>query len=239
MLQEDMMKNRSCHSSEEEAAAALLLSAGGSITKHGSFRSEIFKRKGDSYGEVKSNLFQNNDKSTSTYVSPVISSSSIDSVHKQELPQTDEHVQVSHIQIAQSHSNQSSLTQQHQHHFPSQLHDFLNKAHSQHAGVIAEWLPHGCSWRLLRWDALKKPILSKFFPQCVTNSSAMTSTTEERSNDDNDQDQANVDTFTWQINAWGFEEIRSGPDRGSFRHDVSVSLYSITNCALEILYDRI
>ena len=103
----------------------------------------------------------------------------------------------SHYEHHNNNNNSHSHMQMQMQHFPSQLHEFLSG--SEHAGVVAEWLPHGLSWRVLRWEALKTDVLQKYFPQCI----------------------ADPDGFTWQVNAWGFEEIRSGPDRGSFRHEVS------------------
>jgi len=80
------------------------------------------------------------------------------------------------------------------HHFPTQLHEMLSS--SDMAGVALEWLPHGRSWRVLRWDALSRDTLLQHFPQCG----------------------GTCDYFLWQVGAWGFKEIKRGPDRGSYFH---------------------
>lgn len=95
--------------------------------------------------------------------------------------------------------------------FLSVLHDVLSK--SEYAGTVLEWLSHGKSWRVLRWDELSDAVIPAYFPDlCVkskTGDKALSST--ERMN-----------MFIRQIKSWGFKEVREiGPDLGSFQHEVS------------------
>ena len=89
-------------------------------------------------------------------------------------------------------------------HFPSVLHQVLS---SQEFGdsVIA-WLPDGESWKVLRWDALRRQVLPKYFADL---------------RDEHGRGSGTIDAFLWHLTAWGFEEIKDGTDVGAYRHDVS------------------
>lgn len=76
--------------------------------------------------------------------------------------------------------------------FPCRLHSILSSL--EHSGKVMEWLPHGRSWRVLRWEALADPDLLSWLGV--------------------DSDTA----FSESIQRWGFRETRSGADRGSFQH---------------------
>eukprot|EP00978_Attheya_sp_CCMP212_P010697 scaffold26027_cov70-Attheya_sp.AAC.2 len=90
--------------------------------------------------------------------------------------------------------------QQQQPSFPILLHKVLSE--SQFAGSVLEWLPHGQSWRVLRWDEMHRTVLPMFFPHIM------------KAND-----KSIVDSFLWQVKAWGFQEVKdSGLDMGSYRH---------------------
>jgi hypothetical protein len=90
--------------------------------------------------------------------------------------------------------------------FPILLHKVLSE--SQFAGSVLEWLPHGQSWRVLRWDEMHRTVLPMFFPHIM------------KAND-----KSIVDSFLWHVKAWGFQEVKdSGLDMGSYRHTVSTSI---------------
>lgn len=60
---------------------------------------------------------------------------------------------------------------------------------------IAEWLPHGRSWRIVDQKQFEKSILPIFF------------------------DHAKFSSFVRQANGWGFRRINSGPDKNSYYHE--------------------
>lgn len=91
-------------------------------------------------------------------------------------------------------------------HFPSVLHAVLTE--SEFAGRVLQWLPHGQAWRVVRWDALRRQVLPKFFSQLR----------EEDSKDGS----GSIDAFLWHLSAWGFEEVTDGPDAGAYSHVVRV-----------------
>lgn len=165
-------------SREEEAAAALLLAAGRKYEPSlAGIRRQESSETGRQQCYVSSAASEHEDQhSTGTpivtsYVSPVNSAGGNDQLHE--------------------HSEDP-------YHFSTQLHQFL--CNSEFSGSIVEWLPHGRSWRVLRWESLTNEILVRNFPQLAG---------------------GNSDTFMSFVNAWGFKEIRSGSDRGSFQHTVS------------------
>jgi hypothetical protein len=88
--------------------------------------------------------------------------------------------------------------------FPSLLHHILTK--SDFAGKVGQWLPHGKAWRIVRWDALRKQVLPKYFPQLLE--------------DDGKRAMGSIDAFLWHLAAWGFEEITEGPDVGAYSNVV-------------------
>lgn len=89
-------------------------------------------------------------------------------------------------------------------HFPSVLHAVLTE--SEFAGKVLNWLPHGQSWKIVRWDALRRQVLPKYFSQLR----------EEDSKDGS----GSIDAFLFHLSAWGFEEVTDGPDAGAYSHVV-------------------
>jgi hypothetical protein len=89
-------------------------------------------------------------------------------------------------------------------HFPSALHWLLTEAPA-HVDVpdfalvhtVLHFLPHGQAFKIARWDALRREVIPKFFPQLE-----------------------GVDDFLWLLTSWGFEEIKDGPDVGAYAHTV-------------------
>mmetsp|Transcript_1901 Transcript_1901/g.2657 ORF Transcript_1901/g.2657 Transcript_1901/m.2657 type:complete len:654 (-) Transcript_1901:742-2703(-) len=83
--------------------------------------------------------------------------------------------------------------------------DFTTVLHQNLLGnssysTIIQWLPHGHAWKILRWDALRR-ILPTFFPQLTEGSGS-----------------GSMDKFLSEVRAWGFEEIKDGPDVGAYCH---------------------
>jgi len=93
-------------------------------------------------------------------------------------------------------------------HFPSVLHAVLTE--SEFANSVLQWLPHGQSWRIVRWDALRRQVLPKYFSQLR----------EEDCKDGTGQVCGSIDAFLWHLSAWGFEEVTDGPDVGAYSHVV-------------------
>lgn len=79
-------------------------------------------------------------------------------------------------------------------HLPGQLYNLLQDE-SKNNNVL-QWLPDGKAWRIVRWDALRKQVLPKYF-------SFLT-----------------VDSFLAQLTEWGFFEIQNGPHAGAYQHAV-------------------
>lgn len=90
--------------------------------------------------------------------------------------------------------------------FPDCLHMVLS--HPEATGSVLQWLPHGHAWRVVRWDALRRNVLPKFFPQlCLEEDDGISG--------------GSIDAFLWNVCAWGFEEIKDGADVGAYAHKVS------------------
>ena len=93
--------------------------------------------------------------------------------------------------------------------FPAALHWLLTESTSpalEHAAAVRtvlHWLPHGQAWKIIRWDAFRRQILPRFFPEFRLADGTVS-----------------VDAFLSEVTAWGFEEIRDGPDVGAFAHTV-------------------
>ena len=101
--------------------------------------------------------------------------------------------------------------------FPSSLHWILSEhsspARSSKFDVdfsVLQWVSHGQAWRIIRWDAFHREVIPALFPQLVSNAT----------------DTGSIDAFMWQLNAWGFQEIKDGPDIGAFAHSVSSRIIS-------------
>jgi hypothetical protein len=90
-------------------------------------------------------------------------------------------------------------------HFPTVLHRVL--ADQQLAGSVLTWLPDGESWKVLRWDALRREVLPQYFSTL---------------RDENGSGCGTIDAFLYHLTAWGFEEVRDGSAVGAYRHDVSI-----------------
>jgi hypothetical protein len=89
-------------------------------------------------------------------------------------------------------------------HFPSVLHQVLSS--QEFGNSVLQWLPDGESWKVVRWDALRRQILPNYFADL---------------RDEHGRGCGTIDAFLWHLTAWGFEEVKDGTDVGAYRHDVS------------------
>ena len=95
--------------------------------------------------------------------------------------------------------------------FPSLMHWILSETSTQISSSkfnvdlsVLQWVSHGQAWRIIRWEAFHREVLPAMFPQLISNAT----------------DSGSIDAFLWQLRAWGFQEIRDGPDIGAFAHTV-------------------
>jgi hypothetical protein len=102
--------------------------------------------------------------------------------------------------------------------FPSSLHWILSEPSSQASSnkiaidfSVLQWVSHGQAWRIIRWDAFHREVIPALFPQLVSNAT----------------DTGSIDAFMWQMKAWGFQEIKDGPDIGAFAHSVGSHIVSL------------
>jgi hypothetical protein len=96
--------------------------------------------------------------------------------------------------------------------FPSLLHWLLSDVPATRTAsefsmdpTVLQWVSHGQAWRIIRWDFFHRNVLPAAFPQLALEANGMI---------------GSIDAFLWQLKAWGFEEIKDGPDVGAFAHTV-------------------
>lgn len=77
--------------------------------------------------------------------------------------------------------------------FPAKLHEILSRTD---ISDIISWAPHGRAWRVLKPKAFEEKIIPKYFRHCKYNS------------------------FTRQVNGWGFRRITQGPDHNAYFHEL-------------------
>lgn len=80
--------------------------------------------------------------------------------------------------------------------FPVKLYVIL--AQKEFNDIIA-WLPHGRSWKVLKPSLFESMVMPLFF------------------------EYSNYHSFNRLVNAWSFRRISSGPDRGSYYHEVRLT----------------
>lgn len=87
--------------------------------------------------------------------------------------------------------------------FPVKLYAIL--AQKEFHDIIC-WMPHGRSWKVLKPSLFESLVMPLFF------------------------EYSNYHSFNRLVNAWSFRRISSGPDRGSYYHEVRVNrlLYAFT-----------
>lgn len=112
------------------------------------------------------------------------------------------------MKASQSHSRPQKSMYQMIPQFPSLLHWILSGPSMQSNFSVdlsvLQWVSHGQAWRIIRWDAFHREVLPALFPQLVSNTA----------------ETGSIDAFMWQLKAWGFQEIKDGPDIGAFAHTV-------------------
>jgi hypothetical protein len=81
--------------------------------------------------------------------------------------------------------------------FPVKLYAIL--AQKEFHDIIT-WMPHGRSWKVLKPNLFESLVMPLFF------------------------EYSNYHSFNRLVNAWSFRRISSGPDRGSYYHEVSSSI---------------
>mmetsp|Transcript_3663 Transcript_3663/g.7673 ORF Transcript_3663/g.7673 Transcript_3663/m.7673 type:complete len:548 (-) Transcript_3663:81-1724(-) len=77
--------------------------------------------------------------------------------------------------------------------FPSKLYMILSR---QEFRDIVAWMPHGRSWKVLKPILFETVVMPLFF------------------------EKSNYHSFTRLVNAWSFQRISHGPDRGSYFHEL-------------------
>ena len=134
-------------------------------------------------------------------------------------------------------------------HFPNVLHKLLSKTSDRQGdannkiSLAMEWLNHGKAFRILRYDILCTEVLPKEMPMLCSDRKKKEKMM--KMNDDicksesRDDEQTKVveegrkqvysddewvEAFSWFVKSYGFEEVMSGRDKGSFRHEVSFLL---------------
>jgi hypothetical protein len=80
--------------------------------------------------------------------------------------------------------------------FPVKLYALLSQPQLAH---VITWMPHGRSWKVLKPRVFETAVLPVFF------------------------ESDNYHSFNRVINAWSFRRKSSGPDRGSYFHEVSIT----------------
>ena len=84
--------------------------------------------------------------------------------------------------------------------FPAKLHEILSRTD---ISDIISWAPHGRAWRVLKPKAFEEKIIPKYFRHCKYNS------------------------FTRQVNGWGFRRITQGPDHNAYFHEVCYDVFHL------------
>lgn len=94
-------------------------------------------------------------------------------------------------------------------HFPTVLHKVLadKELATDNKGAVIRWLPDGEAWKVENWNAMRKKVLPKYFSDL---------------RDENGTACGTIDAFLHNIDAWGFEEIKSGPNVGAYRHNLFI-----------------
>ena len=79
--------------------------------------------------------------------------------------------------------------------FPVKLYAILGQ---REFNDIISWMPHGRSWKVLKPNLFESMVMPLFF------------------------EYSNYHSFNRLVNAWSFRRISSGPDRGSYYHEVRI-----------------
>ena len=90
--------------------------------------------------------------------------------------------------------------------FPVKLYAIL--AQKEFQDIIC-WMPHGRSWKVLKPSVFESLVMPLFF------------------------EYSNYHSFNRLVNAWSFRRISSGPDRGSYYHEVRLPKRTAFVCTTE------
>lgn len=93
--------------------------------------------------------------------------------------------------------------------FPVKLYAIL--AQKEFHDIIT-WMPHGRSWKVLKPNLFESMVMPLFF------------------------EYSNYHSFNRLVNAWSFRRISSGPDRGSYYHEVSFHKATVARDYYEPVY---
>jgi len=72
-------------------------------------------------------------------------------------------------------------------HFPTVLHHVL--VDKNFDGKVIQWLPNGETWKVIRWDAMRRQVLPKYFADL---------------RDEDGSGCGTIDAFLYHLDAWGF-----------------------------------
>jgi len=94
-------------------------------------------------------------------------------------------------------------------HFPTVLHKVLADKDlvTDSKGAVIRWLPDGEAWKVDNWNAMRRKVLPKYFSDLRDENGAACGT---------------IDAFLHNIDAWGFEEMKKGPNAGAYRHNLFI-----------------
>ncbi|KAL3911700.1 MAG: hypothetical protein SGILL_007178 [Bacillariaceae sp.] len=90
-------------------------------------------------------------------------------------------------------------------HFPTLLHQVLSD--KEFDGKVVQWLADGEAFKVLRWDALRRQVLPRYFSDLRDETGGGCGT---------------IDAFLFHLSAWGFAELKDGTDVGAYRHDLFI-----------------
>ena len=106
-------------------------------------------------------------------------------------------------------------------HFPTVLHRVLaDTGLTTEQGPAIRWLQDGESWKVENWNAMRRIVLPKYFSNLREEYGSSCGT---------------IDAFLYQIDVWGFEEIKSGANAGAYRHNVRICLIV---CSWRAMFSR-
>jgi hypothetical protein len=112
-------------------------------------------------------------------------------------------------ETAQSQANRSLESSIRVQKFPVKLYAILGQ---KEFSDIITWMPHGRSWKVLKPNLFESLVMPLFF------------------------EYSNYHSFNRLVNAWSFRRISSGPDRGSYYHEVRDIHQQLTSPSRSLLF---
>lgn len=94
-------------------------------------------------------------------------------------------------------------------HFPTVLHQVLSDKDvtNDDQGSAIQWTSDGEAWKVNNWNAMRRQVLPKYFSGL---------------RDENGSACGTIDAFLYHIDAWGFQEIKNGPNAGAYHHNLFI-----------------